>query len=86
MSRVQGLCALQAVVGTGLRGAAVHEAARIMARAAPDEILVSETTRLLSLASGLQFEDRGDHELKGFSGARRLFAYVQGGTPTNEGT
>jgi class 3 adenylate cyclase len=75
-----------AVVGTGLRGVAVHEMARITAQAAPDEILVSETTRLLSLAAGLQFEDRGEHELKGFSDARRLFAYVQGGTPTTEGT
>ena len=71
-----------AVVGTGLRGAAVHEAARIMARAAPDEILVSETTRLLSHTSGLGFEDRGEHELKGFPGARRLFAYIEGATPT----
>ena len=64
------------VVGTGLRGVALHETARIMAVAAPDEILVSETTRAVALSSGLSFEDRGPHELKGLSGARTLFAYV----------
>lgn len=63
-------------VGNGVRGVAVNEAARIMAVAEPDEILVSETTRVLANAAGLTFEDRGLHELKGFPDARRLFAYV----------
>jgi len=64
------------VVGSDLRGVAVHEAARIMAQAAEDEILVSETTRLLAQTSRLEFEDRGSRELKGLPGDWRLFAYV----------
>jgi len=65
-------------VGNGVRGMAVHEAARIMAVARPDEILVSETTRVLATAAGLTFEDRGLHELKGLPAPSRLFAYVGG--------
>jgi len=64
------------LVGTDVRGFAVHEAARIMTRAGVNEILVSETTRVLALASGLAFEDRGTHELKGLEGAWRLYAYA----------
>jgi class 3 adenylate cyclase len=64
------------VVGSDLRGVAVHEAARIMERADNDEILVSETTRALALTSGLGFEDRGSHELKGLPGEWRLFAFA----------
>jgi class 3 adenylate cyclase len=63
-------------VGSGVRGVAVNEAARIMGVARPDEILVSETTRVLAAAAGLAFEDRGLHELKGFPAASRLFAYA----------
>jgi class 3 adenylate cyclase len=55
---------------------AVNEAARILSVARPDEILVSETARVLATAAGLTFEDRGLHELKGFPAARRLFAYA----------
>lgn len=64
------------IVGEDLRGVAVHEAQRIMAAAGPDEILVSELTRALALASGLEFADRGTHVLKGLEGERRLAAYV----------
>ena len=64
------------VVGDDVRGVAVHEAQRIMAAAGPDEILVSELTRTLASASGLSFEDRGVHALKGLEGKRRLAAYV----------
>jgi class 3 adenylate cyclase len=63
-------------VGSGIRGTAVFEAARIVAAAKSDEILVSETARALATAAGLAFEDRGPHELKGFAGTRLLFAYV----------
>jgi class 3 adenylate cyclase len=63
------------LVGSDVRGVAVHEAARIMAKAGEDEILVSEITRALALTSGLVFEDRGHHSLKGFPGQWRLFAY-----------
>jgi class 3 adenylate cyclase len=64
------------LVGSDVRGVAVHEAARIMAKAGEDEILVSEITRALALTSGLVFHDRGHHTLKGFPGQWRLFAYL----------
>jgi class 3 adenylate cyclase len=64
------------LVGAGVRGVAVHEAARVMATAGPNEILVSETVRVLAEAAGLMFEDRGLHSLKGLDGERRLFAYA----------
>jgi pimeloyl-ACP methyl ester carboxylesterase len=59
------------------RGIAVHLAARVMATAGPGEVLVTQTTRDLVEGSGLQFQDRGEHELKGIEGARRLFAARQ---------
>ena len=63
--------------GSDIRGVAVHEAARVMAASNPGEILVSETTRSLSLASDLEFDDRGEHHLKGLKGPRRLYGYVE---------
>lgn len=64
------------VVGSSVRGVAVHEAARIMALAGPGEILASEVTMNLASASGFVFEDRGTHALKGLQGERRLFSYA----------
>jgi len=61
-----------------VRGIAVHTAARIMALAGPDEILVSATVMDLVDGSDLEFEDAGVHELKGFRGARQLFRLVEG--------
>ena len=60
------------IVGSDVRGVTVHEAARIAAAAEPDEILVSEATRLLSSGAPFEFDDRGPYELKGLPGARRL--------------
>lgn len=57
-----------------VRGVAVHEAARILDLARPDEILVSATTRELSASGGYRFVDRGSHELRGLTGERHLFA------------
>ncbi|MFO7573408.1 MAG: adenylate/guanylate cyclase domain-containing protein [Gaiellaceae bacterium] len=65
------------LVGDDIRGVAVHEAQRIMGAAGEDEILVSDLTRMLASASGLAFEDRGLHELKGLDGERPLAAYVE---------
>jgi pimeloyl-ACP methyl ester carboxylesterase len=56
------------------RGIAVHVAARIMSVGGAAEVLVSSTTRDLVAGSGLEFEDRGEHELKGIEGTRRVFA------------
>jgi class 3 adenylate cyclase len=62
--------------GGDVRGVAVHEAARIMAMAAADEILVSEATRALAQPSGFAFDDRGLQRLKGLDGERHLYAYL----------
>jgi class 3 adenylate cyclase len=62
------------IVGGRARGVAVHAAARVATLAGPGEVLVSGTTRDLLDGSGLSFEARGEHELKGLSGARPVFA------------
>lgn len=64
------------LVGKDVRGVTVFEAARIMDTAGPDEIVVSDLTRALAGASGLAFEDRGTHALKGLEGEWRLAAFV----------
>jgi class 3 adenylate cyclase len=70
------------VVGNDIRGVTVHEAARIMATAGADEILVSELTRVLAGAAGIAFDDRGTHVLKGLEGEWRLAALAEGvGSP-----
>jgi class 3 adenylate cyclase len=55
-------------------GVAVHVAARIAASAVADEILVSSTVKELVAGSGLEFFDRGSHDLKGVPGSWHLFA------------
>jgi class 3 adenylate cyclase len=62
------------VLGGLARGVAVHAAARVASLAGPGEVLVSGTTRDLLDGSGLLLEARGEHELKGLSGARPIFA------------
>jgi len=59
------------------RGIAVHIGARVTACAAPGEVLVTATTRDLVAGSGLEFEDRGRHELKGIPEARQLYTAVR---------
>jgi class 3 adenylate cyclase len=59
-------------------GIAVHAAARVAALAGPSEVLVSSTVRDLVVGSGLEFEDRGLHALKGVPGEWRLFAVEPG--------
>jgi class 3 adenylate cyclase len=65
--------------GNDVRGTAVHEGARILELANPDETLLSETTRALALTSGLEFEDRGAQTLSGLPGEWRLYAHVREG-------
>jgi class 3 adenylate cyclase len=62
------------LAGTQVRGIAVHIGARIAAAAGPGEVLVSSTVKDLVAGSGLRFEDRGEHQLKGVPEAWRLFA------------
>ncbi len=62
------------VRGDDLGGLAVHIAARVGALASPGEIVVSGTVKDLVVGSGIEFSDRGEHELKGVPGEWRLFA------------
>lgn len=55
-------------------GIAVHIAARVEALAAAGEVLVSRTVVDLVAGSGIEFEDRGEHDLKGVPGSWRIFA------------
>jgi pimeloyl-ACP methyl ester carboxylesterase len=49
----------------------------VAAKATPGQILVSSTVKDLVAGSGIQFEDRGAHVLKGVEGQWRLFAVKQ---------
>ena len=62
------------VLGDKLSGIAVHIGARIASLAAPDEVLVSSTVKDLVAGSGLRFQNRGLHSLRGVPGDWRLFA------------
>jgi class 3 adenylate cyclase len=62
-----------------IAGIAVSIGARISSLAAPGEVLVSSTVKDLVAGSGLHFEDRGEHQLKGVPEPWRLFA-LSGGT------
>lgn len=55
-------------------GIAVHVASRVSAAAGAGEVLVSRTLVDLVAGSGVEFDDRGEHELKGVAGTWRLFA------------
>jgi hypothetical protein len=58
---------------TNVAGLAVHIGARILANARAGEVLVSGTVKDLVVGSGLSFQDRGVHHLKGVPGEWRLF-------------
>lgn len=60
------------VIDDDLGGIGVHIAARVCALAQPGELLVSRTVSDLVSGSGIVFEDRGEHQLKGVSGSWRL--------------
>jgi pimeloyl-ACP methyl ester carboxylesterase/class 3 adenylate cyclase len=65
------------LVNGGVRGIAVHTGARVAAQARPGEVLVSSTVKDLTAGSGIEFEDRGEHELKGVPGEWRLYAVAR---------
>jgi class 3 adenylate cyclase/pimeloyl-ACP methyl ester carboxylesterase len=60
--------------GEDIGGIAVHLAARVLEQAGPNELLTSSAVPLLVAGSGIEFEDRGEYELKGVPGTWRLFA------------
>ena len=62
------------IIGDDVGGLAVHIAARVAALAGPGEVLVSSTVKDLVAGSGIEFDDRGMHVLKGVPGEWRLFA------------
>ena len=64
------------VVGDKLRGIAVHIGARVAASAGAGETLVSQTVKDLVEGSGIEFQDRGLHELKGVPGEWRLCSVI----------
>jgi class 3 adenylate cyclase len=57
-------------------GIAVNVGSRVASLAAAGETLVSSTVKDLVAGSGLEFEERGEHELKGIPGTWRLYAVV----------
>jgi adenylate cyclase len=70
-----GVHAGEVEVGDGkVGGIAVHIASRVMATAQPGEVLVSGSTRDMVAGSGLDFSDRGVHQLKGVPGEWHLWA------------
>ncbi|MGH2864483.1 MAG: adenylate/guanylate cyclase domain-containing protein [Solirubrobacteraceae bacterium] len=71
-------------IGDDLGGLAVHIGARVGALAGPGEIVVSSTVKDLVVGSGMQFSDRGEHELKGVPGAWHLYALGEQRAPRIE--
>jgi len=66
------------LIAAKIGGIAVHIGARVAALAQPGEVLVSTTVRDLVAGSGLQFEERGIHTLKGVPGTWPLYAVARG--------
>jgi class 3 adenylate cyclase len=66
------------IADSNVAGIAVHTGARVAAQAGADEVLVSNTVKDLVAGSGIEFIDRGAHELKGIPGQWRLFAVDRG--------
>jgi class 3 adenylate cyclase len=60
--------------GEDIAGLAVHIGARVAAVAEPNEVLVSSTVKDLVVGSGIRFDERGEHELKGVPGTWKVYA------------
>ena len=68
------------LLGEDVGGMAVHIGARVAAKAGPGELLVSSAVRDLVVGSGIEFDDRGNHDLKGVPGTWNLLAVRRGGS------
>jgi class 3 adenylate cyclase/pimeloyl-ACP methyl ester carboxylesterase len=68
---------------TNVTGLTVHIGARVGAAAEPGQVFVSRTVRDLVAGSGLTFDSRGEHQLKGVSGYWELFAVTHAGEQTS---
>jgi class 3 adenylate cyclase len=62
--------------GDDIGGIAVHTGARVSGLAEAGEVLVSSTVKDLVAGSGIGFEDRGEHELRGVPGTWKLFSVM----------
>jgi class 3 adenylate cyclase len=62
------------LAGDAVRGIAVHTGARVVSHAGAGEVLVSQTVKDLVAGSGIDFDDRGAHMLKGVPGEWHLYA------------
>jgi class 3 adenylate cyclase len=69
------------LMGDDIGGIAVHTGARVAAEAGSGEVLVSSTVKDLVAGSGIEFDDRGAHTLKGVPGEWRLFAVRTSAAP-----
>jgi pimeloyl-ACP methyl ester carboxylesterase len=67
--------------GDDLAGVAVHIGARVGSLAGAGEVLVTSTVRDLVTGSGVEFNDRGSHELKGIPGEWQLLAVPRRSRP-----
>jgi class 3 adenylate cyclase len=65
------------VRGDDIAGLAVNIAKRVCDLAGPTEVLVSESVRLAMVGSGVEFDERGEHELKGVPGVWRLYRVAE---------
>lgn len=66
------------LIGNDIGGMAVHIGARIGALGGPGEVLTSSTVRDLVVGSGIEFAERGEHELKGVPGTWHVFTASHG--------
>jgi class 3 adenylate cyclase len=73
---------LERTAGHDITGLTVHVGARVAGAAEAGQVLVSRTVRDLALGSGLRFEPRGEHELKGVPGTWELFSVRDQPQPT----
>ena len=64
------------LLGEDIAGIGAHIAARVMSQAGPGEVVVSRTIKDLVVGSGLRFDDRGLHALKGVPDEWQLFTTV----------
>jgi class 3 adenylate cyclase len=64
-------------MGDDIGGVAVHIAERVCASAGQGEVLASRTVVDLVAGSGIAFDDRGEHELRGIPGRWQLYAVTQ---------
>ena len=64
--------------GSDVGGIAVNLAARLQAAAGAGEVIVSRVVADLVVGSGIKFEDRGEHELKGIPGSWQVLEVAGG--------